>query len=194
MVRAAKWRVARWRVNRPYRWATWGALTGWFSSGWGEPTSYSYGENVYCDDGNVYYGDEVYATADEYAAQAEEIVQSAPETTVEQSEWMPLGVWALTQDGQASGPDPTLFLQLVVSKEGILSGSLDNTVSDTTQTLEGMVDKGSQRAAWTVEGKSRPMMETGLSNLTADTAPVLVHFDDGQTQQWLLVRLEEPAE
>jgi hypothetical protein len=36
-------------------------------------------------------------------------------------------------------------------------------------------------------------METGLSNLTQDTAPALIHFDDGQTQQWLMVRLEEPA-
>jgi hypothetical protein len=36
-------------------------------------------------------------------------------------------------------------------------------------------------------------MGTVISNLTQDTAPVLVHFEDGQTQQWLLVRLEEPA-
>ena len=35
-------------------------------------------------------------------------------------------------------------------------------------------------------------METGLSNLTQDTVPVLVHFADGQTQQMLLVRLDEP--
>ncbi len=38
------------------------------------------------------------------------------------------------------------------------------------------------------------IVETGLSNLTQDTAPVLVHFDEGQTQQWLLVRLPEPKE
>ena len=36
------------------------------------------------------------------------------------------------------------------------------------------------------------ILETGISNLTKDTAPALVHFEDGQTQQWLLVRLEEP--
>jgi hypothetical protein len=41
-------------------------------------------------------------------------------------------------------------------------------------------------------GKSRPIIETGLSNLTQDTTPALIHFADGQTQQWLLVRLEEP--
>lgn len=36
-------------------------------------------------------------------------------------------------------------------------------------------------------------METGINNLTQDTAPALVHFAGGQTQQWLMVRLEEPA-
>jgi hypothetical protein len=35
-------------------------------------------------------------------------------------------------------------------------------------------------------------METGIVNLTQDTAPALVHFDDGSTQQWLLVRLDKP--
>ena len=34
-------------------------------------------------------------------------------------------------------------------------------------------------------------METGLSNLTQDTAPALIHFADGQTQQWLMVRMPE---
>ena len=52
-----------------------------------------------------------------------------------------------------------------------------------------MVDKQSQRAAWLISGKTRPIMETGIFNLTKDTAPALVHFADGQTQQWLLVRL-----
>ena len=35
-------------------------------------------------------------------------------------------------------------------------------------------------------------METGVSNLTEESAPALVHFEDGQTQQVLLVRLDEP--
>jgi hypothetical protein len=36
-------------------------------------------------------------------------------------------------------------------------------------------------------------METGLSNLTQDKSPVLVHFADGSTQQFLLVRLNKPT-
>ena len=126
--------------------------------------------------------------------QAETIIESAPEVAPEQAEWMPLGVFALTQDGQKSGPNPSLFLQLAISKQGVIAGTLRNTATESTQEVEGMVDKQSQRAAWNVKGKTRPIMETSVLNLTEDTAPALVHFADGQTQQWLLVRLEEPTD
>jgi hypothetical protein len=56
-----------------------------------------------------------------------------------------------------------------------------------------MADKKSQRVAWTIAGQQRPVMETGLSNLTQDTSPALIHFADGQTQQSLMVRLPEDA-
>ena len=181
------------RITRPYRWATWGAITGWVGYGWSDSIAYSYGDNVYYEGDSVYYGDQVVATAEEYTQQAEEIATSAPEVAPDKAEWMPLGVFALTPDGQASGPDPTLFLQLAISKEGIIAGTLNNTATGQTQTIEGMADKASQRVAWTVAGKTRPIMETGIVNLTQDTAPALVHFADGQTQQWLMVRLEEPA-
>jgi len=160
--------------------------------GWSEPVYYSYGENVYYEDNSVYYGDEIVATGEEYTQQAEAIAASAPDAVPENAEWMPLGVFAVTPDGQASGPDPTLFLQLAISKEGIISGTLHNSATNSTQTVEGMADKATQRSAWTVAGQTRPIMETGINNLTEDTAPALVHFADGQTQQWLLVRLEEP--
>ena len=169
-------------------------MTGWVGYGWSEPIAYAYGDNVYYEGDSVYYGDQAVATAEEYADQAEVIAESAPEVAPDKTEWMSLGVFAVTPDGQASGPDPTLFLQLVISKEGIIEGTLHNTTNDTTQDIEGMADKATQRAAWTVKGKSRPIMETGIVNLTEDTSPALVHFADGTTQQWLLVRLEEPKE
>jgi hypothetical protein len=65
---------------------------------------------------SVYYGDQVMASTDEYAQQAEQIAASAPEVEPDAAEWMPLGVFALTPDGQPSGPDPTLFLQVGISK------------------------------------------------------------------------------
>ncbi|MCE9606005.1 MAG: hypothetical protein K8U03_14005 [Planctomycetia bacterium] len=185
---------AAWRINRPYRWATWGALAGWVGYGAGSATSYDYGSDVYYQDDAVYSGGQQVATAEEYAQQADAIAASAPNTKPEDSEWLPLGVFAVTQDGQKSGSDPTLFMQLAVSKEGIISGTLNNDATKETQTLEGMIDKASQRAAWSVKGKPRPIVETGIGNLTQDTGSALVHFADGQTQQILLVRLEEPKQ
>jgi len=55
-----------------------------------------------------------------------------------------------------------------------------------------MVDRESQRAAWTVVGENTPILETGISNLTQSEASTLVHFADGKTQQWLMVRIEKP--
>jgi len=185
---------AAWRINRPYRWATWAVLGGWIGYGGGAPVSYDYGSDVYYQDDAVYSGDQQVATAEEYAQQAETIAASAPDTKPEDSEWLPLGVFAVTQDGQKSGSEPTLFMQLAVSKEGIISGTLNNDATKETQTLEGMIDKASQRAAWSVKGKPRPIVETGIGNLTQDTGPALVHFADGQTQQLLLIRLEEPKQ
>ena len=184
---------AQWRWNRPYRWATWGVLTGWGVWGWNEPTYYSYGETIYYEGDTVYYEGEAIATADEYAAQAQELAESAPEID-DAAEWLTLGVFAITEDGQESGPPPTLFLQLAVNKQGIIAGTLVNDATDKSQPVEGVVDQESQRSAWTIQGESWPVMETGIANLTEDTAPALVHFENGETQQWLMVRVEEPAE
>jgi len=184
--------AARWRWNRPYRWATWGLITSWFPWGWSNASSYSYGENIYYEGDSVYYGDEAVATSEEYTQQAQTLAASASEPAAD-AEWLPLGVFAMTQDGQSSGPPPTIFLQLTVSKEGVIAGTVTNTETDKTQPIEGMVDKKTQRSAWVVQGKDSPIMETGIANLTKDEAPALLHFADGQTQQWLLVRLEEPA-
>jgi len=155
---------------------------------------YNYGENIYYEDNSVYYGDKQVGSADEYATQAEAIATSAPAVEPDQTAWMPLGVFALTQDGEGSGAEPSMFLQLVVSKEGVISGTFQNKATDASGEIEGMVDKASQRAAWTAKGQDRPLVETGIYNLTQDTAPVLIHFADGQTQQMLLVRLDEPKD
>jgi hypothetical protein len=153
---------------------------------------YNYGNNVYYQDDMVYYGDTPVATAADYADQAAAIAASVPPTPPPADSWMPLGVFAVMPDGDAAGADPTMFLQLTVSKTGVIAGTLQNTVSGTTKNIEGMVDKETQRAAWTEVGQTRPIMETGIGNLTQDTASVLVHYADGTTQQWLLVRMDAP--
>ena len=106
---------------------------------------------------------------------------------------MPLGVFALTTDGEPTGAEPTMFLQLAVSKQGVINGTFQNTATNTVKSIEGMVDKQTQRAAWTAAGESRPLMESGIANLTRGACPALIHFPDNTTQQLLLVRLEQPG-
>jgi hypothetical protein len=80
----------------------------------------------------------------------------------------------------------------ISQRTGILAGTYQNKTTDKTESLEGMVDLESQRAAWTIAGKNTPILETGISNLTQNEASVLVHFEDGKTQQWLMVRIDNP--
>jgi hypothetical protein len=197
-----RWFGGNWWNNSPYwrfndnfnywGWATWPAITSWFPWGWSQPVYYNYGNNVYYQDDMVYYGDTPVATTADYAYQAEQIATSVPQEAPPADSWMPLGVFAIIPDGDADGSDPTMFLQLAVSKEGIIAGTMQNTATGTTKNVEGMVDKDSQRAAWTEVGQTRPIMETGIGNLTQDTASVLVHYADDTTQQWLLVRMDAP--
>jgi hypothetical protein len=177
-----------------WAWATWPSLNSWVGYDAATPVYYNYGENVYYDGDSVYYGDQAYASATDYAAQAEAIATTPPAQPPAEDDWLPLGVFAITQDGQSEGVDPTMFLQLAVSKQGVLAGSLRNTVTGDVKPIEGAIDKATQRAAWTVSGQTRPIMETGLGNLTQDTTPALVHFADGSTQQWLLVRMDQPTD
>ena len=87
-----------------------------------------------------------------------------------------------------------MYLQLAISKQATITGTLKNTATGKVDTVEGMADKKTQRVAWTIAGQERPVMETGLTNLTKDTSPALIHFADGQSQQWLMVRLPEDAQ
>ncbi len=184
---------AHWGWHHPYRWAAWSGLVGWFPWGWNSPVYYDYGNNVYYEGDTVYYGDQPVASAEEYAQQAQQLATSAPEPK-ENGQWLPLGVFAITPDEKTSGAPPTLFLQLAVDKQGLVAGTFYNQATDQAREVEGLVDKQSQRTAWTLKGEKWPVMETGIANLTKDEVPVLVHFEDGTTQQWLLIRLEEPKE
>ncbi len=153
---------------------------------------YDYGTNIYYEGDNVYYDGEIVSSTDEYAEQAQAIAANIPaDVDPEKVDWLPLGVFALTQkDGEVE--DSTLFLQLAISKEGIIAGTFQNTATGKTFEVEGTVDRESQRAAWGPVGESWPIMETGVYNLTENEVGALLHFEDGQTQQWTMARLDEP--
>ncbi|MHC4402106.1 MAG: hypothetical protein ACYTG0_20740 [Planctomycetota bacterium] len=167
-------------------------MTGWFVWDWGDPYDYAYTDDSYAyygDDGYVYIDGEKSVTSGQYAEQAASLANSAPEVDDETTDWLPLGVFAVaTQEGA----EPVIFLQLAVSKEGVITGTYYNSTIGTTQPVSGMVDRETQRAAWTAGDYKNTVMETGVYNLTQDESTLLVHFGSGRTQQWHLIRQQEP--
>ncbi len=179
-----------------WRRATAIAVTGWFVNWWKTPAYYNYGQNIYYQDNSVYYGDQKVASAGEYYEQASTLANSAPEIKEEtqeedKTEWMPLGVFALTQPDSGKS---NMILQLAVSKKGIIAGTFYNETTDTTHPVEGMVDKKNQRASWHFTDGKNPdlVMETGIFNLTKDETEALIHFNKEKTQSILMVRLPDP--
>jgi hypothetical protein len=162
---------------------------------WTTPVYYTYrsGGTVYYENNVVYVNGEQYGPADKYYTSVNVLATSAPEMTDEQAaelEWLPLGVFAITAESVNAS---SMYLQLAVTKNGVIGGTFYNESTGVTHPIEGMVDEQTQRAAWkAVDGTNADVvMETGLFNLTQDQAPVLVHFGPEQTQNVLLVRLEE---
>ena len=188
-------RNGRWGFwNRPWRswWrpAAWTAVTGWVAYNWAQPIYYDYGGNVYYEDNSVYIDGNEVSSAEAYAQQITELADSVPEdVNADDVEWMPLGVFGLVANEEE---EATMFLQLAVSKEGIIAGTYNNVDTDTAAEVEGMVDNESQRAVWTIGENKNTVLETGIYNLTQEETPVLVHFGTDNTQQWMMVRLEEP--
>jgi hypothetical protein len=126
----------------------------------------------------------------ELAATVEQPPPPLPPAEGQKAEWMPLGVYALAQEEKG---DPIMFLQLSVSREGLISGAYSNVLTSDNRPVAGQVDKATQRVAWRVGENTDNIFETSLANLTLDVAPVAIHFGKGQTQTWILVRMPEPA-
>jgi hypothetical protein len=84
-----------------------------------------------------------------------------------------------------------MAIQLAVNKQGIIRGNFTDTKTNQILTVQGSVDKKSQRAAWTIGDKKNDVMETGLYNLTKDEFPAILHYGKDRTEQWLMVRVTQ---
>lgn len=196
------WHYHYWNHNRDwdYWWTipTFAAVNNFFAWSapqevWSQPVYYDYGSsgNVVYQDNSVYVGGTQVATAEEYAMSAMDLATVEPPATQEEAEnteWMPLGTFAVSSDEQDT--DPTRVIQLAVNKEGIIAGTLYNTKTDQSDAVQGQVDKETQRVAFRIGESESIVVETGLYNLTQDEAAALVHFGPDRQETWLLVRLE----
>jgi len=186
------WRAARWATAAAvFGTATWAACANWCGYP-AEPVYYDYGENVVYEGDSVYLNGDVIATAVDYAQQAAAIADTGKQAqATKEEEWLPLGVFAMVQGEQVNGND---VFQLAVNKSGTIRGNYYNVLSDTTLPVYGSVDKKTQRAAWTIGDRKDTTYEVGFANLTKAETTMLVHFGKDRTQQWTLVRVEQPAD
>jgi hypothetical protein len=156
------------------------------------PVNYDYGNTVVYQDNTVYVNGQNAGTAPEYATQATTIADAGQKADASsEAEWQPLGVFALVQGDSTSSNN---VFQLAINKDGVIRGNYYDGLMDSTTPVYGSVDKKSQRAAWTVGKKNDRVFDAGISNLTKDEAPVLVHIGKDKTQQWTLVRMHQPAD
>jgi len=194
-----------WAFDRPgYRWNHWwahataAALNGWLRYRWARPVYYVYGTggNVFYEGSFVYVDGTYYGPAEAYYQQARAIALAAPdldEASAARLEWLPLGVFAITRKGVSQ---TNTYVQLSVTREGIIGGTYFNEATGVSRPLQGTVDRNTQRAAWMfADGRNTEfVVETSFYNLTQVQVPVLVHFGPDRTQPGLLVRMQSPAE
>ena len=195
-----------WWCWRPVAWASIGFFFG--NAIASKPVVYDPGTTVIYEGDTIYINGESAGDATEYRKQTIELANPevaevpvpVPPATEDgeaedydpekpQGDWLPVGVWALTQQEQG---DATMFFQLSIDKEGTVAGAYKNVMTGDEQPVVGKLDFETQRVAWHIGEVTTTVYETGLSNLENDVASVFVHFGETQTQTWLIVRLPSP--
>ncbi|MEW6349858.1 MAG: hypothetical protein AB1646_12400 [Thermodesulfobacteriota bacterium] len=190
------WYPRWWRHHNPYHWwrhANWNALTGWLPGvAWAAPVVYDYGKQLYYGDDGVYLNGTRQYSPGQYYQLVRNLAQTQPAGVSENSEWLPMGVFALQRPESAS---PHAMVQLAMSKEGAIAGTSYDIAGDKTLPIHGSVDKQTQRVAWMTSGdeKDRMVVETWAQNLTRNESDALVHFGPNKPEKWFMVRLEAPA-
>lgn len=184
-----------WSFDSRFSWSTsasWPSLVVWLPWKWSQPVYYYYDDN-----GSVFYGesqDSPYLMSvpqgSGFIAEAVRIANKQRPLFIDTSSWMPLGMYALSYDGEGLS-DLSEYISLAISKEGFITGAYFNGATGETFEIRGSVDSSSQRAAWKFVGKDWPIMESGLYNLTNDEATMLVHSVDGRTESKVIIRLKQ---
>lgn len=183
------WYAPAWPAGYAWRACTWASMMAWLTLADSQPVYYDYGNNVVYQDNSVYVNNQDVGTAEEYTQQASQLAASGASADVnDEKNWMPLGVFALSESGQTKSDS---VVELAVNAQGVIRGNYTSTKTKKTQQVQGSIDKKSQRAAWTVGDDKNTVYDTGIYNLTKAEAPLLVHVGKDQTQQWLMVRLDQ---
>jgi hypothetical protein len=184
---------------RPVRWVA--AASVWVPATWAvvsthcaypvTPVYYDYGTTVVYQGDTVYINGEDAGTAVQYAQQAIGLSdEGRAAKPTEKAEWQPIGVFALVR-GEEQTSDK--IFQLAVSQGGVIRGNYYDAFADNTLPVYGYVDRKAQRAAWSIGDKRDVVFEAGIANLTRPETTILVHYGKNNTQQFTLVRVEQPT-
>jgi hypothetical protein len=192
------WGFGHYPVNPWWWWrpCTWGSVSSWIYPSEPAPVYVDYGINVIYEGETVYVDNQPYPTAEysqpiiDTAATIEQAPPPTPPAEGKPEEWLPLGVFALVQEQKG---DPNMFFQISLSKEGVITGGYQNTISGDQRPITGQVDKTTQIAAWRIGENRNTVCTTNLANFTQDVSTVTLHYGEGRTETWLLVRMHEPA-
>ena len=192
------WGYQPWHASRPWSYwygtPRWQVFSGWY--GWNQPYYYDYGTggNVVYQNNQVYVNQQPVGSPADYAQTAAVLAAVDPEMigATAAEDWQALGTFMIATSEEDK--NPTRMIQLAVNKQGLISGSMYNRETDKAYTVQGRVDKETQRTAFTIGDDADIVLETGLYNLTQQEAPVLVHFGPTKTATYVFVRLPEPQQ
>jgi hypothetical protein len=190
-----------WYANHPNAWqaahphadawavASLGAASAWLGLGAanGADTTVVTGDTV--DDSGDTADDDTDDESTSDPAAASQLAQSGSTGVTNDSEFLPLGVFALAPQSQK---EATAMLQISISKSGAVRGSYFDVVSDEGHPVQGAIDKKTQRMAFTVSN-GKTVFETQLTDLTQASGEVSLHFPDGTAADWNLVRYDAPV-
>lgn len=192
--------IGHYPANPWWWWApvTWNAVTSFVyasSPPPQQPVYIDYGTTV-VQEGDKVYVDNKEVPAEVYNKPVRELATAVeqppppfPSADEKESEWLPLGVFALAEEEKG---DPVMFFQISVSKDGKVSGGYESVITGDQKPIAGQVDKKTQNVAWRIGDNVETVFATTLANLTQDVSTVAVHFGKERVQNWLLVRMPEP--
>jgi hypothetical protein len=185
------WAPANMAAGSLYSNPGYGAMSGQLGLN-AQPAAYDYGSNVVVQPDAVYVNGDQAGTPQQYEDQAKQLAATGQAQPDPKSQWLPLGIFAIVDDGNASGSNYTF--QIAVNPQGVIRGNLHDRQKNTVEPISGSVDKNTQRAAWTIGSDQMPIYDAGIANLTKDSTTILVHTGGGQSHQVTLARLQPPEQ
>jgi hypothetical protein len=121
------------------------------------------------------------------AIAAERLVQAGANVPPSGAQVLTLGVFTLAPAGEH---ESSVLVHLVVSRRGIVAGTLCDLSLDQDFAIAGSVDRRTGRVAWASVPSGRQVFDTSLTDLTLQSGPVAIHNADGSTSDWTIAHYE----